>query len=73
MPTYDEVAKRLYAIIEDLVSAHPEVTETCKPGAYLRPEGDQLVAFMRHRDSGEPVELGRFPMAWLGGEPEGEV
>jgi hypothetical protein len=58
--TIDE--KRLAEVLAELEFSRPDVVARCKPGMYLRPDGDELVANMVDAE-GEVHEVGRFPLS----------
>jgi len=58
--------RRVRALMEELVTSHPEMVAKCKPGIQIRHvDGERVEAYMIAKDDGSPMVLGTFPTKWL--------
>jgi len=57
-------------LLLDIWQTNP-LSKECRPGLNVRPEGDRLIVFGFHKDTGEVVALARLPMSWLADKEQG--
>jgi len=64
-----EFERRFRELLQDVYQANP-LSQECRPGLEVRPEGDRLVVIGHRKGNGEAVELGRLPRSWVTGKPK---
>jgi len=69
-PGQAEFERRFAALLQDLYLANP-LSEECRPGLEIGPDGERLVLIGRRKDTGAAVELGSFPRNWVAGKTKG--
>ena len=56
--------RRFSELLWDIWQTNP-LSQDCRPGLSVRPEGDRLIVFGFHKDTGEFVELASLPTSWV--------
>ena len=67
--------KRVRALLDQSLDAHPDWGTTCKPGFYMREaENDKskIEAYLLSKVDSTPVVMATFPRAWLQPRPSSD-
>jgi len=62
--------RRFRELLLDIWQTNP-LSNDCRPGLNVRPEGDRLIVIGFRKDNGEAVELGSLPTSWVAGKGRG--
>lgn len=56
--------RRFGELLRDIWQTNPH-SQDCRPGLSARVEGDRLIVFGYHKDTGEVVKLASLPKGWV--------